>query len=614
VFNTAVVGGKGRTKKMDFINQISGRYGSDYEMGLRQIARRIAKENVAVLEFGAGESTGIWAEEFSGLAPLIISVDHEKDYLKRVAESLPDANVQFRWFDLEGPKESQSDQHLTYSTYQYGLNRYFDLIFIDGRRRLECALVSSFSATDDTLVVIHDHARSRYALMRDLYQDEEVFGQFLILRRPKLKRRIPSEPKERRAIVQVVSSPSIRIEHSITRPLVEAYAQRIGARYVTVELPDTMPPAAAKFAARPAFDDYDRVCLLDVDVVVSPDSPDIFELCPSTMIGAWREDQAFVEESRLMNQEQRIIEQSHRPALREHINSGVLVLPREHYDLLDFPQGDCFFGHPLHENSHVNSRIFDEGRPFYCLPYDMNFIPAPATFLDQRFGWFIHIAGAGKSVFRHEVVWTSQGTAFGKDWLTRVKLLGRHTRIPRLRAAVARVQGRSTIAVDPDDVHYFSPSCIVIANGAAHIFVPSDADELEKRAYGPHVPVLRTYGPYASVASGAYRLSFDWDAELANPDSTVMFDIVGAVGTVVLAPIQPLPLSESFEFSVPQDIGDLEIRLYAGHAPVRIRGMLIEAQADVSSVAASIVGNATSEIPADDAQTVPISQYYDTPA
>jgi hypothetical protein len=574
---------------MNFINQISGRYGSDYEMGLRQIARMVAKENVAVLEFGAGESTGIWADEFSALSPLIISIDHEKDYLKQVAESLPDARVQFRWLDLEGPKDSQFDQQQTYSTYPSGLGRYFDLIYIDGRRRLECALVSGFSATDDTLVVIHDHARSRYALMRDLYQDEEVFGQFLILRRPKLKRRIPGELSERRAIVQVVSSPSIKIEHAMTRPLVEAYAHRIGASYVVVELPDTMPAAAAKFAARPAFDDYDRVCLLDVDVVISPDSPDIFELCPSMMIGAWREDQAFVEESRILNQEQRTIEQSHKPVLREHINSGVLVLPREHYDLLDVPQGDCFFGHPLHENSHVNSKIFDEGRPFYCLPYDMNFIPASGTFLDQRFGWFIHLAGAGKAGLRHEIAWASQGTAFGCEWLTRVRLFARYTRIPRLKAAVGHAQGRSTIAIDPDDLYYFSPSCIIIANGAAHIFVPSDADEQKTRTYGPHRPAFRTYGPYIALSSGTYRLSFDWDTELADPDSTVMFDIVHGAGTIVLASIRSVSLSESLEFSVLENIGDLEIRLYADHAPVRIRGMLIETHIDQPSIAASLL-------------------------
>lgn len=568
---------------MDFIKQISGRYGSDYEMELRQIARRVAKKNVAVLEFGAGESTGIWAEQFSGLAPLIISIDHEKDYLKRVAESLPDANVQFRCFDLEGSKESQSDQHLTYSTYQYGLNRYFDLIYIDGRRRLECALVSSFSATDDTLVVIHDHARSRYALMRDLYHDEEVFGQFLILRRPKLKRRVSSASKERRAIVQVVSSPAIKIEHAITRPLVEAYAHRIGASYVAVEFPDTMPPAAAKFAARPAFDDYDRVCLLDVDVVISPDSPDIFELCPSTMIGAWREDQSFVEESKVLNQEQRSIERSGKPVLREHINSGVLVLPREHYDLLDAPEGDCFFGHPLHENSHVNSRIFDEGRPFYGLPYDMNFIPAPATFLDQRFGWFIHIAGAGKAGLRHEVAWASQGKALGREWLTRVRLLARHTRIPRLKAAVARAGGQALMAIDPDDLYYFSPACIMIANGSAHSFIPSDTGDAKVRAYGPHRPAMRTYGPYISLSSGSHRLSFDYDPDLADADSTVMLDVVCAVGTVIVVPIRRVPLGEGFVFSAPQDIGDLEIRLYADKVPVQIRGMLLEAREPVLS-------------------------------
>src|SRR5438309_1107862 len=130
--------GQVRRIQMNFLDQLSGRYGSDYEAGLRTIARRVARQNVAVLEFGAGESTRVWASEFAAFEPFIISIDHEKEYLKEVAASLPDAKIHFRWLELEGPQESQSDQYLTYSTYPSGLNRQFDLIYIDGRRRLEC--------------------------------------------------------------------------------------------------------------------------------------------------------------------------------------------------------------------------------------------------------------------------------------------------------------------------------------------------------------------------------------------------------------------------------------------------------------------------------------------
>jgi hypothetical protein len=207
----------------------------------------------------------------------------------------------------------------------------------------------------------------------------------------------------------------------------------------------------------------------------------------------------------------------------------------------------------------------------------MNFIPAPGTFLDQRFGWFVHLAGAGKAVFRHEIAWASQGTAFGREWLSRVKLLGRDTRIPRLKAAVDRVQGRSTIAIEPDDLYYLSPSCILVANGSAHIFIPSHADEVKVRAHGPHRPIMRTFGPYIPVAAGSHCLSFDCDPALVEPDSTVMLDIICAAAAVVMVPIQRVPLSEDFVFFAPEGVGDLEIRFYADRTPVRIRGMLLDA-------------------------------------
>jgi len=54
-----------RVARTTFIDHISGRDGDDSKQGLRQIARRVARPKISVLEYGAGESTRIFAEEFA---------------------------------------------------------------------------------------------------------------------------------------------------------------------------------------------------------------------------------------------------------------------------------------------------------------------------------------------------------------------------------------------------------------------------------------------------------------------------------------------------------------------------------------------------------------------
>jgi hypothetical protein len=58
----------------------------------------------------------------------------------------------------------------------------FDFIFIDGRRRLECALVASLLCHPDTVVVLHDYRRSRYQPVKVIYDIVEDGPQFRVMR------------------------------------------------------------------------------------------------------------------------------------------------------------------------------------------------------------------------------------------------------------------------------------------------------------------------------------------------------------------------------------------------------------------------------------------------
>jgi hypothetical protein len=160
-------------------------YGKDYLSELDRVIRayvRPAEKNF--LEWGMGHTTLFLAENRAayGLTGLV-SIDHDRDYFQRVVAQLP------AWpgftplcADLMGPKMSDRDPEPNYATLPLSLRRRFDLVYIDGRRRLECALVATQVCAADGVVVLHDYRRRRYDMVRLLYDIVEDGSQFRVMR------------------------------------------------------------------------------------------------------------------------------------------------------------------------------------------------------------------------------------------------------------------------------------------------------------------------------------------------------------------------------------------------------------------------------------------------
>jgi len=71
----------------------------------------------------------------------IDSFDDNEGYLQQLRSSFPSwEHMTFHCVDLRGPIRTDRDPELNYASFPLGLNRKFDVIFIDGRRRMECAL------------------------------------------------------------------------------------------------------------------------------------------------------------------------------------------------------------------------------------------------------------------------------------------------------------------------------------------------------------------------------------------------------------------------------------------------------------------------------------------
>jgi hypothetical protein len=158
-------------------------FGSGYVSEFQQVIRQFAPTAPqAVLEWGSGISSLVLLEMCQGWnSSLFLTVDHLPAYQQAVfaGRSLP-GFLRMQSIRLD-PRRSGSDEP-GYSTFPLALKRKFDVVFIDGRRRVECAYVAALMAHPETIVILHDYRRMRYQSVLRLYDVVSDGEQFRVMR------------------------------------------------------------------------------------------------------------------------------------------------------------------------------------------------------------------------------------------------------------------------------------------------------------------------------------------------------------------------------------------------------------------------------------------------
>lgn len=147
------------------------------------------------LEFGSGEST-IYASK----SPTIKTIDSVESSQKYIEDNLkPNADIvmalsanklRFHIIDIGetitwGYPKDKSKKHLwpNYSLSVFSENRNYDLVLVDGRFRIACALNCILSTPDNCTIIIHDfwnrpqyHVVLRYLEVKDRVDTLGVFS------------------------------------------------------------------------------------------------------------------------------------------------------------------------------------------------------------------------------------------------------------------------------------------------------------------------------------------------------------------------------------------------------------------------------------------------------
>lgn len=115
--------------------------------------------DAVVFEYGSGGSTVFWASRVRE----IISLEYDRDWFNRISGSLP-ANAKLRYCaqDIDG----------IYSRSAASTGSTFDVIFVDGRDRVNCVIQSRYALAETGVLVLDDSQRSRYRPAFDFMRGE----------------------------------------------------------------------------------------------------------------------------------------------------------------------------------------------------------------------------------------------------------------------------------------------------------------------------------------------------------------------------------------------------------------------------------------------------------
>ena len=152
------------------------------------------KPNMIVFEYGSGGSTLF----FKKLVKKIISIEHDRIWYKKMLKYLKTKNIYFNNYFLIEPKkllikdkEKKDNSRSTLKTYsklsfkkyvnsiEKYPQKYFDIIFIDGRARNSCVKKSLTKIRQDGIIILDNSERTIYhesILLLSKYKRIDFYG------------------------------------------------------------------------------------------------------------------------------------------------------------------------------------------------------------------------------------------------------------------------------------------------------------------------------------------------------------------------------------------------------------------------------------------------------
>jgi len=222
---------------------------------------------------------------------------------------------------------------------------------------------------------------------------------------------------EKRAVVTLAIGEQATKMLEVAEKSMRKYAEKIGADFIVIDKEEinVMFPNIEKFQMFKMLDVYDRILYLDVDMLIHPNTPDVFELVPPDALGAVPDtpDGTWGNINRF--QDMVVIQQ----ALGDigwtsgYFNSGVMVLSKIHKSIFEHPEERSKIQTQFRDQTLVNynfQKIYPKQTEFFRLEPRFNGmeITGYSSRGNSRYkkteAYFMHFAFEGDKVEQMKIV------------------------------------------------------------------------------------------------------------------------------------------------------------------------------------------------------------------
>lgn len=175
----------------------------------------------------------------------------------------------------------------------------------------------------------------------------------------------------------------------MTHPFMRQYAEKIGARFVSIKSTSHEKAHWEKFRIADCLNEYDRVIFMDTDMFVTPDCPDLFALVPEHQIGMFNQES---NSNILIDGIMAIASKVYKMPVKEdasYYNSGLIVASKCHKEVFKSPPElyptpsknypVLFYDEPCMNlllakaKENTPELMFDLGKEFNCIVRDDHF-------------------------------------------------------------------------------------------------------------------------------------------------------------------------------------------------------------------------------------------------
>lgn len=213
-------------------------------------------------------------------------------------------------------------------------------------------------------------------------------------------------------IVTLCSGETFQDISRLTYPFLSDYANKVGAHIITLGgIGRRRHLMYRKFDILNEFDrGYERILYVDLDVVIKPSAPDLFEQIPESHIGMFDESRynirskaSMIPYFKMYAQEKgnpKIAETLRKKWGGQYYNAGVILLSKQHKSLFQLDTSEIISDQYYHEQGYLNVNIIQHDLPVQDIGYKFNC----QDFRKHNDSFFIHVTRSHKKLERIQAV------------------------------------------------------------------------------------------------------------------------------------------------------------------------------------------------------------------